>query len=82
MNPVTDPIRVDSVSIVTNEWVSMRATVGGMTRTAAIRVTPSTWMPARMVAASATIIATSIQPVATPEAAATSGSNVVNSNGR
>ena len=64
------------------ELVSMRATVAGITRVAAMSVTPRTCMVARIDAASTSISSASTRAVLTPEASATSGSKVVNSSWR
>ena len=60
----------------------MRATTGGITRAAAMSVTPSTFMLARMAKLSSSMSRASMRAVLTPETSATSGSNVVNSSGR
>ena len=70
---------VDSQSIRLNEVVSNRATLGGITTLAATSVTPSTCIVARIDAARMTISTASTTAVRTPDAAATSGSKVVNS---
>jgi hypothetical protein len=71
---------VDSPSIRPNESVSSRAVVEGMTSVAAMRVTPTTLIEATMVAAIARAKRLSVSPTSTPWIAATSGSNVMNSN--
>ena len=73
---------VASTSMCANELVSMRATVAGMTSVAAISVTPSTCIVARIDVASTSISTASTHAVRTPDASATSGSKVVNSSCR
>ena len=73
---------VASCSIRANEFVSIRATAAGITSAAAISVTPSTCIVARIEPASTTMSSASIRAVLTPATSATSGSNVVNSSAR
>ena len=65
-----------------NESVRRRATVAGITMLAATSVAPSTCIVARIVTARMSISIASIRAVCSPDASATSGSNVVNSSGR
>ncbi len=80
--PADAPMAPESGSRRRNESVSILAIVAGMTIVAAMSVTPSTCIVARIVAASTSINRASTRAVGTPDAAATSGSNVVKSSGR
>ena len=81
-SPPSAPIATLYHSIRANESVSMRAITGGMTSAAATSVTPRTFIVATIAAASTSENSASIRAVLTPDASATSGSNVVNSNCR
>ena len=72
----------EEVVIRENEHVSMRATTAGITRLAAMRVTPSTRMVAITVAASTSDRRASSRAVRTLDTSATSGSNGVNRRAR
>jgi hypothetical protein len=69
-------------SMRAKESVSIRATVAGMTSVAAMSVTPSTCIVARIEAARMTMSRASTRAVSIPEASATSGSKVAKSRER
>ena len=73
---------VEIQSMRAKESVSMRATTAGITTAAAMRVTPSTFMLARIAKLSRPMSKASVRATLTPDTSATSGSKVVKSSWR
>ena len=80
--PQIEPMIVDSTSIRWKDCVSRRAVTAGMTSIAATSVTPMTVRVARIARLRMLTKIASVRATLTPEACATSGSNVANSSAR